>query len=183
MSVPSVPWTRAAFLAAVALLLAACNKAKSDGSSASRSFIALERDFQEFRTWTPIDLPERAPQGITHVAGKRREYISQRPPKGATSFPVGTIVVKELLTEAPEGHQIFAMVKRGGGYNARGAPGWEWFELRERLDRSVGIVWRGLSAPVGESYGGDPLGTCSNCHQLSVKNDYIRAGALALAGR
>jgi hypothetical protein len=171
-----------ALLLALFPLLATCSQASSEPAPLPlRSFIALERDFQNFRSWMPIDLPDRAPQGITHVAGKRREYVNRKPPPGSSAFPVGTVLVKELLTEAPEGHQLFAMVKRGGGYNSIGAPGWEWFELREREDRSVGIVWRGLSAPTGESYGGDPLGTCSTCHQMAAKNDYVRAGALSLA--
>ncbi len=43
------------------------------------------------------------------------------------------------------------MVKRGGGFNAEGAVGWEWFELTERDDESVAIKWRGVSAPSGEA--------------------------------
>jgi hypothetical protein len=181
-SARAAPLARAALFALLAPVLATCNSARSESAPPPlRSFLALERDFQGFRGWTAIDLPERGPQGITHVAGKRREYVNRRPPSGLSAFPVGTILVKELLSDAPEGHQIFAMVKRGGSYNAVGAPGWEWFELRERDDKSVGIVWRGLSAPDGESYGGDPLGTCSNCHQMAKKNDFVRATSLALA--
>ncbi|MET0596054.1 MAG: hypothetical protein ABW133_25360 [Polyangiaceae bacterium] len=173
---------RAALFTLLAPILATCNSPRSESAPPPlRSFLALERDFQGFRGWTAIDLPERGPQGITHVAGKRREYVNRRPPPGLSAFPVGTILVKELLSDAPEGHQIFAMVKRGGSSTSVGAPGWEWFELRERDDKSVGIVWRGLSAPDGESYGGDPLGTCSNCHQMAKKNDFVRATALALA--
>jgi hypothetical protein len=180
---PDAALVFAGVVALLGPLLATCSNTQSETAPRGLgSFIALERDFQGFRSWIAIDLPERGPQGITHVAGQRREYLSRRPAAGSSAFPVGTILVKELLTAAPEGHQIFAMVKRGGTYNQSGAPGWEWFELRERDDRSVGIVWRGLSAPDGESYGGDPLGTCSNCHQMAKKNDYVRASALALSG-
>ncbi|HEY0715045.1 MAG TPA: hypothetical protein VGF45_20355, partial [Polyangia bacterium] len=81
--------------------------------------------------------------------------------------------------------KFFAMVKRGASYNARGARGWEWFELRERDGRFT-IAWRGLDAPSGEGYGGggdaevDPLGGCNSCHDLSSGNDYVRADALEL---
>jgi hypothetical protein len=169
-------------------------------------FVAFARDFQAFRTWERIDLPSARNQGLTHVAGKRREYVNQRPLPGATEFPVGTILVKELvggaiqvgtlggLTLPPamgsdeqarppptrSGHGLFAMVKRGGDFNRAGARGWEWFELGEREgDGSVGIVWRGLNAPDGEGYGsGDPLGGCNGCHDVSAANDYVRGAVL-----
>jgi hypothetical protein len=144
-------------------------------------FIALERDFQGFRLWEAIPLPTRAPSGITHLAGRRTEYLNARPAAGTRTYPVGTILVKEIDAGAPEGHQLVAMVKRGGGYNARGARGWEWFELRDRGDGSVGIVWRGLNAPDGESYGGDPLGGCNACHEMAAADDYVKATALARA--
>ncbi|RYZ01408.1 MAG: hypothetical protein EOO73_35715, partial [Myxococcales bacterium] len=95
-------------------------------------------------------------------------------------FPVGTIIVKQARIEArPEG-QLFAMVKRGGRYNPEGAHGWEWFELAERPDQSVAIKWRGVSAPDGEQYGGDPHGTCNACHGEAKANDYVKSPALAL---
>ncbi len=140
-------------------------------------FVALERDFQGFRAWERAVLPGTGAQSITHLAGRRTEYVNARPPGGAAAFPVGTILVKEIETGAPAGHQLFAMVKRGGGFNARGARGWEWFELRARRDGSVGIVWRGLNAPDGESYGGDPMGGCNGCHETAMDHDYVKARA------
>ena len=102
------------------------------------------------------------------------------PAREAREFPVGTIIVKQArLAARPEG-QLFAMVKRGGGYNLRGAVGWEWFELAEREDKSVAIKWRGISAPSGEEYGGDPHGTCNVCHSEAKANDFVKSPALAL---
>ena len=100
--------------------------------------------------------------------------MNARPAPGATSFPVGTMIVKEVRNEQKKTHEIFAMVKRGAGYNQRGAPGWEWFELTERRDESIAIAWRGINAPNGEDYAGDPLGGCNSCHELAAKNDYVR---------
>jgi Cytochrome P460 len=180
---------RSSMLAILSLLLlvADCSRRRSQpmpvAFNSQGPFIALERDFQDFRSWEAIDLPDKSPQGITHVAGKRREFINQRPGAGSRNFPVGTMLVKEILTGAQEGHQLFAMVKRGGGYNSDGAPGWEWFELREREDRTIGVVWRGINAPKGEHYGGDPMGGCNSCHEVSAKNDFVRSRALALASR
>lgn len=73
------------------------------------------------------------------------------------------------------------MVKRGAGYNAKGSPGWEWFELRPRVDKSLGIVWRGINPPDGEGYGRDVSGGCNSCHRQAVKNDYVHALALTLS--
>jgi hypothetical protein len=143
-------------------------------------FIALEKDLQSFRGWEAIDLPRGGAQGITHTAGVRREYLNHRPPAGASTFPVGTIFIKELIEGADAGHQLFAMVKRGGGYNRAGAAGWEWFELRPRDDESVGIVWRGVNAPVGESYGGDPAGGCNSCHGIASDNDFVKSSVVRL---
>jgi len=42
------------------------------------------------------------------------------------------------------------------------------------------IVWRGVNAPDGENYAGDPLGGCNSCHQLAAKNDYVKTPTLAL---
>jgi len=145
-------------------------------------FIAFERDFQDFRNWSDVELPDVEAQGVTHTEGKAREYVNAFPAPGRTSFPVGTIIVKEVTNDQKKTHEIFAMVKRGAEYNRSGAPGWEWFELREREDESVAIVWRGINAPNGEDYAGDPLGGCNSCHQLSAKNDYVKTKSLALAG-
>lgn len=149
---------------------------------AAEPFIAFERDFQGFRRWPSIALPEREAQGLTHLDGRRTEFVNARPPAGASTFPVGTILVKEIDTGKRGHHQLFAMVKRGGGYNAQGARGWEWFELREREDGSVGVNWRGLNAPSGEGYGGDPAGGCNGCHEIAADNDFVRASALRLGG-
>ena len=66
---------------ALALALMSCAKKSGEPTAlpSGPSYIALERDFQHFREWKAFDLPEHGPQGITHVAGKRREYINHEP--------------------------------------------------------------------------------------------------------
>jgi hypothetical protein len=146
---------------------------------APTSFIAFERDFQGFRTWAGGSFVELPARGQTHYAGEQR-YFVRGPERKGREFPVGTIIVKQALLDArPEG-QLFAMVKRGGGFNARGAAGWEWFELVERGDKTVAIKWRGVSAPSGENYGNDPHGTCNVCHAEAKTNDFVKSPALAL---
>jgi hypothetical protein len=143
-------------------------------------FIAMERDFQSFRSWGSALLPSAPAVSVTHPAGPRRVYINAFPPEPRADFPVGTLIVKETVPDAKGRVRLLGMVKRGGGYNRAGASGWEWFELEERYDWNVGIVWRGLSAPDGESYGGDPEGTCNSCHRRNASTDYVQSAALRL---
>jgi hypothetical protein len=142
-------------------------------------FVAMERDFQPFRSWGSTLITPVEAQGETHLIAPRRIYVNAFPPASATQFPVGTMVVKEAAADKGQ-VRLFGMVKRGAGFNAEGAKGWEWFELKEREDKSVGIAWRGLGAPSGDDYSGDPIGTCNDCHGRSAKNDYVKAPQLKL---
>jgi hypothetical protein len=176
------------FAAFAGLLAVGCG-----GRERRETFVAFERDFQGFREWPGGAFEERPARGQTHYAGDQRYFIGGperdaqgRQPGGgsgagkAKEFPVGTIIVKQARIEArPEG-QLFAMVKRGGRYNPEGARGWEWFELAEREDHSVGIKWRGVNAPSGEQYGADAHGSCNACHGEAKANDYVKSPALAL---
>ena len=172
-------------LAATFVLALACGcgtKSEPPELPKAAPFIAFERDFQGFRDWTAVELPKLEAQGVTHTAGETNEWINARPAPGAKSFPVGTMIIKEVRNEQKKTHEVFAMVKRGGDYNRSGAPGWEWFELRERPDESFAIRWRGVNAPDGENYAGDPLGGCNSCHRLSAQNDFVKTSTLTLGG-
>ena len=188
---PLLPLPPLLLLVTMATLAAACGGGRARAPRplpARASFIALERDFQGFRDWTAIDLPEREPQGLTHGAGRRRVFVNALPGAGRRAFAVGTIIVKDMEMAPPAGRRrLFAMVKRGGSFNAGGARGWEWFELDERAGGGVGIAWRGLAPPPGEGYGGGGAaaganggGACNGCHGRAASNDYVRSRALAL---
>ena len=162
----------------VLLATSACARhTKQSLADVREPFIALERNFQGFQDWARVDLSDRPEQGNTHIAGETHEYVNAPPPRGARRFPVGTIFVKTV--EGKKKSDIFAMVKRGNGFNASGASGWEWFGLRSRADGSVAIIWRGVNPPDGETYGGDPLGGCNGCHGAAAKNDNVHAYSLA----
>lgn len=152
--------------------LAAC--ATEEPGQTGDSFLAFSSSFQGFRSWEsfhsdgPPDDGTQDPQAL----GGRMLYINERPPAGALDYPVGTIIL-----EARETGQlnIFAKVKRGGGYNRGGAKDWEWFEI---VEDPITIVWRGLGPPNGESYGGDP-NACNTCHETcGAGHDYVCASAL-----
>jgi hypothetical protein len=156
---------------------AACGASPAAPEGDGGTFVAFGSDFQGFRSWTRQTLENPAPGGATHVAGTRSIYVNMLPPAGATEFPVGTIIVKTTDADG----KIFARAKRGGAFNARGAAGWEWFELVEDAQGQVAIRWRGLGPPLGETYGGDPNAGCNMCHKLAAANDYVLAPGLALA--
>jgi hypothetical protein len=182
--------TVTALVSSLLLGAGACQKTTPRALPAGEPFIALERDFQGFESWTKVKLDRRPALGAAHAAGDAHEYINQLPPASSKTFPVGTILVKTMKSErhsadagAPQpGTDVFAMVKRGAGYNGKGTPGWEWFELRPRADGSLGIVWRGVNAPDGEGYGREVSGGCNDCHRKALKNDYVQALELGLRG-
>jgi hypothetical protein len=141
----------------------------------SPAFIAFQRDFQGFTAWPHFDVPDApAAGGLIHPAGRRTVYINKMPAPGRTTFASGTVIVKVM-----ENGDTLARVKRGGGYNMNGAPGWEWFELKQ-VDADWLIVWRGITPPAGFCYGGIVGGVCNTCHAAFAGNDFVGTAALLL---
>jgi hypothetical protein len=165
------------------LLLGACGQAGTSDTAAH--FIPLQKDFTGFRQWHAYDLGVQ-PADSVHPAGRRTVYLNHLPPTGSTQFPAGTMLAKTVDKEDGTLGNIFAMAKRGGSYNSQGAVGWEWFELQDNSDSSDGselIVWRGITPPTGEGYGGDVVGgACNTCHGLHADNDFVTSSALLLSG-
>ncbi len=169
-----------ALASALALAPVGCSSAEpSVGADAGGTFTAYQADFQTYRAWQSFTFEGKAVPDSPHaVAGVRTEYINHLPPKGATAFPVGTIIVK-VLDDDPA-LQTFAMVKVGGGYNPDGAKDWEWYELLNDADESVTIRWNGAIAPQGDPYASSPV-SCNDCHSQAASTDYVQSGALNLA--
>jgi hypothetical protein len=176
-------------VATLLVLLAACGSEEADERAEAGEFIALPRDFAGYAKWWSVEVGEGSVDE-SHLGVKRRVYVNRRPEPGATSFPVGTILVKtgaggEL--DGTVGHEVHAMVKRGGTFNAAQAVGWEWFELEQDKD-APGVVWRGERAPNGEGYlcqSSDPDGgvievDCNQCHTAGRQNDFVLGPELSL---
>jgi hypothetical protein len=180
---PIAVWLARATPLAV-LVLAGCSSSgddSSDGGLAGQGVPVYANSFENFRTWasTPgVGPPDAsadtiaAADGGPHSFGPMISYINQKPLPGSTTFPVGTIIVKEATDGPLTSHKIFAMEKRGADYDPTGAVGWEWFELQNLDDSHVTFVWRGLGPPNGETYGGNPA-TCNDCHAGAKANDYV----------
>ncbi len=142
------------------------------------TFLAFPPTFADFRKWPSFHSDGPAKGTFPDdVLGPRTQYINHVPPHGSKRFPVGTVIVEVRESGL---FQIFAGVKRGGGYNATGALDWEWFELKEAADGGVTVIWRGVGPPLGEVYGGDPTGGCNSCHSGFEGNDYVASPKLQL---
>ena len=146
-------------------------------------FIAQNADFAALASW-PSLIEEGAVDG-GHVATPRTIRVSALPDADATEFAVGTIIVKEGVVDG--GDEIHAMVKRGGGFNARGARDWEFFELQRDAEGTPLIAWRGEEPPAGQGYGcisGSCTDTtttsCNACHASADDNDAILSPTLVL---
>jgi hypothetical protein len=141
-------------------------------------FVATQANFQSYASWPSFTYTAPNPIGGVHTAGVRTEYINAMPAHGAAAFPVGTIIVKHIAATDVDPEQIFAMVKRGGGFNADGAEGWEWFELKE--NGTVLILWRGVQAPPGEQYSSTEASSCNGCHVGARTNDFVQSPVIRL---
>ncbi len=140
------------------------------------SFIALLGDFAGFEQWPQFDLGEQPADGF-HVAGHRRVFINRPAARAATSFPVGTVIVKTVFDPSDGSSQVFAMAKRGS-FNFGGAVGWEFFQL-DAVTASPNIVWRGETPPQTALYGGQHV-SCNLCHAMATANDSVLTPELAL---
>jgi hypothetical protein len=170
------------------LVLASC-----DAPPEPSVFIALQRDFADFRGWQKFYFGDGPLEG--HPAGPRYGYVKQVLQPGERAYPVGDIIVKTIETQpspspSPEpsgpvpeqAWDLFAMAKRGGGFNADGAKGWEFFTLRINAGGVPVILARGIDASdVPGSSGHGYLGAngniirCNGCHgdPNLAQDDYI----------
>jgi len=153
-------------------------------------FIALQSDFASFQTWPRYFVGDGPLEG--HPAGARYGYLKEKAPPGATAYPVGALIVKTVETgTTPQEWDVFAMAKRGGGYNAGAATDWEFFTLKINANGVPVIVSRGTNPIDADADGGtaghgytDPGGTgvtCNRCHGLpgTERSDHILSSVLA----
>lgn len=175
-----------------AILLCLTTAACEDAGPAPDVFIALQSHFADFTTWPKTKLGEGALMG--HPMGPRYGYLKQPAPAGATRYPVGALIVKTIENGASmQEWDVFAMAKRGGGYNPGGAKDWEFFTLKMN-GAGVPIIFSRGTNPVDADVDGgngnylDPgmTGvTCNRCHGVvgTEVNDHVLSAALAPGAR
>jgi len=156
--------------------LFAC-ETEDDGVQRTEPFIALVRDFEGFQEWESFAVP--SPAAGPHAGSDVVVFINDRPKKDVETFPPGTVIVKAVQDGAPQAWNLHAMVKRGADFNAAGALGWEFFDLRLSNEEVPVIIWRGPKPPLGHGYelanpeDLNPDDTdCNTCH-TSAHNDAV----------
>jgi hypothetical protein len=128
------------------VVLAACSGAggSPDETQGGGAFLAFANDFSGYHSWEAFDVTEGAAATGIHDGSTLTAYLSHRPESGSDAFPVGTMIVKEP-TGGTEPPHIFAMAKRGAGYNAN-VPGWEWFELENLVTAATAFGSSGAAS-------------------------------------
>jgi len=186
---PSSP-IASSFRALACLCAVGCSSGGGSSPDAgSEVLVAQATDFSGFHSWAstpgvgPLGAPDpsEATDGGIH-SGPMTTYINRKPPHGSTSFPVGTIIVKEQNDPPLLQRQAFAMVKRGGGYNLAGAVNWEWVEVQNTGNAppdDVAILWRGVPLS-SDPYASNP-NVCNDCHEAAQANDYVWTAGLKLS--
>ena len=170
---------------------AACAARDDSTTDAGAQFVAFPSDFSAYESWESFDLggalsdaqadPDAGDGGcVAHDPNAPRvAFLNERPAPGASQFPVGTMLVKEIHRgQTRADWQVFAMVKRGGGFNPSACTGWEWFELD--VTATPAIIWRGAAPPTGEGYAACGV-DCNGCHAGGQANDCVLAPQLSLS--
>ena len=163
-------------LAALAPLtvIAACATDAAD--SPREPFIALASDFDAFETWPNVVLAEPFSFDGGHRVGASRVFLLGEVPPEGEPFAVGTILLKTVEDGAPTDWEIHGMVKRGGGYNAEGAVGWEWLDLSLTDEGAPVITWRGEGSAFDPGSYRGPSGEtipCNDCHGYALGRDHV----------
>ncbi len=150
-------------------------------------FVPVASDFKCYGSWTEFDLGS-GDGGVdeagscAHVANVPRVgYMNKIPPHGSTSFPVGTMIIKEIhTTPNPADWPVFSMVKRGGGYDpGSGCEGWEWYGLNLTTSAcDAHMQWGGIGPTGNDLYAS--CGACSTCHSAAQTNDCVLAPEMSL---
>lgn len=161
-------------LAWIAALVALGCGPSLDEAPPSGPRIALTSDFESFRDWRAVRLPDASATTGHESAPERWLYIDREPPPIDAGFALGTILVKTIEGGAPESWEIHAMVKRGDEFNAEGAVDWEFFELDYDDAERLRINWRGTGddhATYVDSTG--VMRACNFCHAFGAEEDYV----------
>ena len=148
-------------------------------------FIAIERDFADFRSWERIPIDATAlPTGMSGASAAI--YVWRRAPEDATRWPVGSMFVKAIEEGPPSEWILHAMAKRGIPFNGSGTLGWEFFELSIDGADVPRILWRGEGPMSGHGYGAmQPDGgvielVCNDCHAPAWQDDGVLTPQLSL---
>ena len=171
-----LPRARAARALALAVGAAACGGAKDSGGASAcmpEPFISFTRDFEDLDAWSTAELG--GPDNEAHAAGG--QLFSRALGLDADGgLCAGSMLVRSQPAVADSPASLHGMVKRGGGFNADGAVGWEWFGLGRSEAGAPVVLWRGEEAPsdVGYNNGVELVeANCNACHAAGAEHDHL----------
>lgn len=183
---PTVARVLASSLVAASVGCSCGSEAATPPAAAPAELVATAADFRGYESWTRFD---RGVFGFVpaHPDGATTVFVNRLPEPGSTTFPVGTIIVRQTEAGPREAWEVHAMVKRGGEFNPLGAVGWEYFDLRlppEGEPLVPTVLWHGEGPEnEGDGYataaGGVLLG-CNHCHGAVPENDSVIGAELQL---
>ena len=121
--------------------------ALAGGSGAT--FIALERDFQSFLSWSRTQVGDAEVVG-GHAAGPRFAYVSTPPVDG--KFPVGAMIAKTVEVGDPSTWSIHAQGQARRRLQSVGRDRLGMVRAAHRRGNDVTILWRGAQPPKDHGY-------------------------------
>jgi len=156
--------------------LSACTaEGPAEPAIPAEPFIAFAADFEGFTSWPSVEVEPFTMDG-GHRLGPTRVYLGGSLPREGEAFEVGAVVVKTVEDGSAEDWEVHGMVKRGGGYNAEGARGWEWFDLEFTSAGNLAIAWRGegdAANPGGYVTTTGERIACNDCHVFAGARDHV----------
>jgi len=147
---------------------------KTDDGTIAEPFIANSSSFSGYKTWKlestttgPATLLGPAHHGV-NTSVTRKVYFKNGNSRVGSSYPIGTLVVKEATDAGGALLEVTAMVKRGNNFNTA-AGNWEWFILN--LNGSGNIL---KDSTGSEMRGGASMmaGMCNSCHSAASSKDF-----------
>jgi hypothetical protein len=138
--------------------------------------------------WTQFDRGTDPAHLDDPSMGRSTVFIDRLPPHGATTFPVGTHILRIMGDpDDPSTWDAHGLVKVGGDFNAEGAMGWEYYGLDMSRDANGDLLahtrWHGVGSPDGDGYAhpdSGPILGCNHCHGAATWNDSIIGAELQL---
>lgn len=122
-----------------------------------QEYVANDADFVNYQSWVRIESAtgDSPANGGAHAVNSTRntykKQASASPYLEVDGYPVGTVIVKEIMRADGSLGTVYGMVKRGGDFSPESA-GWEWF-LLDNTNQQINT----------RSEGGG-LGYCTSCH-------------------
>ena len=137
--------------AALALTLAA-------GAAAATPAPGLPTWTAGYRTWTKLNSRPIPPRPADAHRGTKNVYASKLPPRGSRTYPVGTVIVKEIVRPGTRFVGVLAAMRKVRGVRANN--GWQMIEWdRPSAGTRYGVLAQGA--------------TCTSCHVRARRTDYV----------